>query len=256
VTPGQVALLAAVAFAAALVGVVTGGNSLITVPVMLLVGMEPHRAVGSNMFACTFLALSGALRFARRDAPRLRWDIIVPLSVATLATSWWGARLAVGLDERAVRTIVAGSLIVVGLVLALRPSLGETPARSVSRPRFVAGLALGAALGIYGGLFSGGYTTLLTITCVALCGAGLVEAVALTKLVNFVSSGIASVEFARQGVIDWPVAATMAVAMAAGAWLGAHLALQRGFRWVRALFLLTVAGLAAKLLVWDLLLRK
>jgi hypothetical protein len=207
------------------------------------------------MFACTFLALSGALRFARRDAPRLRWDVIAPLALLTLGSSWWGARLAVSLDQRLLRAIVAGSLVAVGAVVALRPALGESPARAVSRLRFAIGIAVGGALGVYGGLFSGGYTTLLTIACVALCGTGLLEAVALTKLVNFVSSGIASVEFARQGVIDWPLAVAMAAAMAAGAWAGAHLALKRGFRWVRAVFLVTVAGLAAKLLVVDLLLR-
>ena len=42
----------------------------------------------------------------------------------------------------------------------------------------------------------------------------------------------------------------------AGGWLGAHAALKAGDRFVRALFLATVALLAAKLLVWDLLLRR
>ena len=40
-----------------------------------------------------------------------------------------------------------------------------------------------------------------------------------------------------------------------GGWLGAHAALKGGDRFVRALFLLTVAALAIKLVVWDVVLR-
>jgi len=46
------------------------------------------------------------------------------------------------------------------------------------------------------------------------------------------------------------------VANLAGGWIGAHAALKGGDRFVRALFLATVAALAAKLLIWDLLLRR
>jgi uncharacterized membrane protein YfcA len=252
--PWAIAVLSAVAFVAALIGVVTGGNSLLTVPVMLSLGMEPRRAIATNMFAVTFLALSASVRFARAKAVRARWDVIVPLGVLTLFTSWWGAHLVSSLPERAVRGIVAGSLVIMVVVMAARPRLGEHGAHEVSGARFGAGITIGAVLGIYGGLFSGGYTTLLTFTCIGLLGTSLVEAVGLTKPVNFVSSAIASLEFARLGLIDYRVGVPMAAAMTVGAWVGAHLAVTRGQGWVRAVFLSGVALLAAKLL-WDALHR-
>jgi hypothetical protein len=108
---------------------------------------------------------------------------------------------------------------------------------------------------VYGGLFSGGYTTLLTFVCVGVLGASLLEAVGLTKVVNFASSAIASVEFARLGLIDWRVGGAMAVAMAVGAWLGAAAALRYGHGWVRGVFLIGVAALACKLLIFDIILH-
>ncbi len=245
--PWALAVLVGVAFVAALIGVVTGGNSLLVVPVMLSLGMEPRRAVATNMFAVTFLALSGGVRFARSPV-RARWDVIVPLGVLTLATSWWGAHLVSSLPERSVRGVVAGSMAAMIVFFVAHPRLGEAAARTVSRARFVVGIALGAVLGVYGGLFSGGYTTLLTFTCVALCGVSLLEAVGLTKTVNFLSSAIASVEFARLGLIEYRVALPMAAAMTAGAWLGAAAA-TRWQRIVRPVFLAGVALLALKLLV-------
>jgi uncharacterized membrane protein YfcA len=43
------------------VSVVTGGTSLITVPVMMQFGIEAHVAVTTNMLALIFLSLGGTL---------------------------------------------------------------------------------------------------------------------------------------------------------------------------------------------------
>ena len=52
----EVIALIVIFFVTSVVGVVTGGNSLITVPVMLSFGIEPCTAVATNMFALTFLS--------------------------------------------------------------------------------------------------------------------------------------------------------------------------------------------------------
>ncbi|HEY4393670.1 MAG TPA: hypothetical protein VGP64_06390, partial [Polyangia bacterium] len=62
--------------------------------------------------------------------------------------------------------------------------------------------------------------------------------------------------FFASGLVDLRVGIPLAVANLLGGWLGAHAALKGGDRFVRLLFLVTVAALAAKLLVWDLILRR
>jgi len=63
------------------------------------------------------------------------------------------------------------------------------------------------------------------------------------------------VVFFAGGLIDLRVGLPLAVGNLAGGWVGAHGALKGGDRFVRLLFLLTVAGLAIKLVVWDVILR-
>ena len=46
-------------FLTAVISVVTGGTSLVTVPVMMHCGVEPHVAVATNMLALVFLSLGG-----------------------------------------------------------------------------------------------------------------------------------------------------------------------------------------------------
>ena len=47
----KLAILVAVFFLTSVISVVTGSTSLITVPVMIAFGVEPHVAVATNMLA-------------------------------------------------------------------------------------------------------------------------------------------------------------------------------------------------------------
>src|SRR5205823_4941541 len=102
-----------------------------------------------------------------------------------------------------------------------------------SRLRLGVGFVVALVLGIYGGLFSGGYTTLMTALVVATMGVSLMEAVALTKPVNTVSCSAASLVFWLGGLIDLRVGVPLAIANFIGGWLGANIAVQAGERVVR-----------------------
>ena len=62
-------VLVVVFFLTSVVGVVTGSNSLIAVPAMFQVGVEPRVAVATNMFALVFMSVGGSLPFVRQRLP-------------------------------------------------------------------------------------------------------------------------------------------------------------------------------------------
>ena len=249
--PLTIALLAALVVVTGAVGSITGGNSLVNVPAMMLAGMPPRVAVATNMFAVTFMTASATAKFVRAGVVpfRLTW----PLAGIAAVTGVFGARLAVGLDERLVRIIIAASMIAMVAFMALRKK-AETGAPPGPGRRAL-GFAASAALGVYGGLFSGGYTTLMTALCIAAFGLTALEAVAVTKPVNLASCAAASVVFLAGGLVDLRVGVPLAAANLVGGYLGAHVALTRGERFVRIVFLAAVGGLAVKLLVDALLPR-
>ena len=53
-------------FSTALIGVVTGSNSLITVPVMFQFGIDEKVAIATNMFGLTFMSVGGTIPFVRK----------------------------------------------------------------------------------------------------------------------------------------------------------------------------------------------
>ncbi|HVV49119.1 MAG TPA: sulfite exporter TauE/SafE family protein [Polyangia bacterium] len=247
----QIVLLSALMVATGALGAITGGNSLINVPLMITVGMTPRQAVATNMFAVMFMTISATARFAR--ARMLRAHLLLPLGILTVLTSAAGALIAVRLPESTVKLVVGVSMAALVVFIALHKKGGPaapTPARRT------AGYLGTTLLGVYGGFFSGGYTTLMTVLCTVCFGLTMMESVAVTKPVNLLSCLAASVVFFAGGLVDLRVGVPLAAANLVGGWLGAHAALKGGDRFVRLLFLVVVGALAAKLLVWDLILRR
>jgi uncharacterized protein len=249
----QIAILSALMVATGALGAITGGNSLINVPLMITVGMTPRQAVATNMFAVIFMTVSATARFAR--ARMLNARALVPLGILTVVTSAFGAIIAVKLPETVVKLVVGVSMGVLVLFIAVYRR-SEAPVAAPTAARRAAGFVGTTLLGVYGGFFSGGYTTLMTVLCTVCFGLTMMESVAITKPINLLSCVAASVVFFAGGLVDLRVGVPLAAANLVGGWLGAHAALKGGDRFVRQLFLLTVAALAAKLLVWDLLLRR
>src|SRR4051812_42308622 len=188
----QIVLLSAVMLITGALGVITGGNSLINVPLMIMVGMSSREAVATNMFAVLFMTVSSTVRFARGGLIAVR--LALPLCLLTAVSSTLGAELAVKLPEAAVKTIVGVSMGLMVAFMAIKPGAAARTV-SVPPPAALLGFVLTFLLGIYGGLFSGGYTTLMTFLGVTCFGLRMLESVAITKPINLVSCAAASLIF-------------------------------------------------------------
>jgi hypothetical protein len=180
----------------------------------------------------------------------LRRPLLVPLGIITILTSALGALIAVKLPETTVKLVVGISMAALVVFIALHRR-GEPPPPTACRR--AVGYVIATILGVYGGLFSGGYTTLMTVLCTVCFSLTMMESVAVTKPINLVSCATASAVFFAGGIIDLRIGVPLAAANLVGGWLGAHAALKGGDRFVRVLFLGTVAALAVKLIVWDVL---
>lgn len=226
------------------IGVVTGSNSLITVPVMFQFGIEPKVAVATNMFGLTFMSIGATIPFLRTGA--LDRKTLSPLVVLTLIGSALGAVLVGIITNQSIKLIVSISMICVAIFSLFRRNAGLEKSENISRNTTILVFVLTFLLGIYGGLFSGGYTTMLTAVYVAIFGMTFTEAVASTKLINLFSSLVASAIFAWQGLIDYKLGLILAVTMFIAAYVGAKTVTKLNDLWLKRIFLTTVLLLAIK----------
>ena len=245
--PIDLLILIVIFFVTSVIGVVTGSNSLIAVPAMFQVGIPEKVAVATNMFALTFMAAGGSIPFIRSKT--LDMKRIAPLVILTLISSALGAALVGLITNHGIKLIVTIAMIVIVIFTVWEQRRGAA-AKPAVRSVWLS-YVLTFLLGVYGGLFSGGYVTVLTAALVAFYGMSYLESIAATKILNLFSSLIATLVFMWQGIVDYTLGIILGITMFAGAYVGAHYAVKMSEKWLRAIFLTTVLLLAAKA-IWDM----
>lgn len=228
------------------IGVVTGSNSLIAVPVMFQFGIDPRVAVATNMFGLVFMSVGGTIPFLRQG--KIEFRKISPLVAITIVASALGAAIVGLVTGEAIKLIVSIAMIVVVIFTFLERRSGAERPEGVSHKAAALTFILTFLLGVYGGLYSGGYVTILTPTLVAFYGMTYSESVANTKFINVFSSLVATVVFMWQGLVDYKLGLILGVTMFLGAYAGAHYATKLNEIWIRRIFLTVVLLLAVKTL--------
>lgn len=231
-------------FLTSVIGVVTGSNSLITVPVMFQFDIDPRIAVATNMFGLTFMNIGATIPFLKKDI--INYRKVSPLVVLTLISSAIGALLVGLITSQSIKLIVSIAMISVAIFVLVKRDSGVAKIAEISTKATVITYVLTFILGIYGGLYSGGYVTVLTVVYVAFFGMTFTESVASTKFINVFSSLIATIIFMWQGLVDYKLGAILAVTMFIGAYIGAHTVTKLNDVWLKRIFLSVVLLLAVK----------
>jgi uncharacterized membrane protein YfcA len=235
-------LAAAVLIGLAL-GVLGGGGSILTVPILVyLAGLDPKQAIAMSLFVVGVTSAVGAVSHAR--AGRVRWRTGLVFGAAGMVGAYGGGRLA---------EFIPGTWLLVGFALMMiatavamirgrRSSVQVKPHGELPVGRVVAeGVAVGAVTGLVGA--GGGF---LVVPALVLLG-GLPMAVAVgTSLVVIAMKSFAGLAGYLSTVhIDWKLAALVTAAAVVGSLVGGRLAgripedlLRRGFGW----FVLVMGG--------------
>ena len=232
-------------FAAGLVDAVAGGGGIITLPVLLNLGLPVSVALGTNKLQASFGSVTAAWHYTRRGLVDLR--ACGRGILATLVGALLGAWVVRSIDGQVLGRLIPWLLAAIVTYMIFRPHVGgeDRPAR-MGEGKFA--LLFGLGLGFYDGFFGPGTGSFWTIAFVALLGHDFVRAAAHTKAMNLASNAAALVVFAAHGAVLLLPGLALGAGNLLGARLGAHLALTRGARFVRPLFLLMASLVAVKLL--------
>jgi uncharacterized membrane protein YfcA len=115
-----------------------------------------------------------------------------------------------------------------------------------------AAIAVGGACGFYNGLIGPGTGTLLVFAFVSVIGLDFLKSSAVSKSTNVAADLSSWAVLAVGGFVQWSLAVPLIVGNMAGSYVGSHLAIRKGDRFIRALFLAVVLALVARV-AWGLL---
>lgn len=234
-------------FFAAFVDSISGGGSIISLPAFLLLGIPSHQALGTNKFTSCFSTLSSSIKFAKSGKVDLRiLKFLLPFSFLGAVI---GVTTVLNIKSNHLNLIVLILLLFVGLYSLFSKKVGfEDKFQGLSRKNILQGIILALVLGFYDGFLGAGVGAFLIFGLINIFKFDFVRAGGNCKIMNFIGNIAAVSMFALRGQINYNLGIPVAVCMMLGANLGTKVALRRGAKLIKPLFVTMSMAVAIKML--------
>lgn len=258
-SPGEAAALFAAALAAGGMNALAGGGTILTFPVLLLLGESAITANATSTVALMPGAAASLFGYRREVQTHRRW--LSTLFVPSLLGGAAGSLLLLWTPEKIFARLAPALILFATLLFFLQSfarfrsqftspqggkgAIGELGAGG--RSLAVAWFAQ-LAVAIYGGYFGAGIGILMLVVLGSL---GLENIHAMNGLKNFFGiciNGVASAIFILSGRVDWPAALVMLAGAVLGGFAGANLG--RYIGQAKARGAVVVIGLVLAVLLW------
>jgi len=213
-------------FGSAIAGAINtlaGNGSAITLTILTeVLGLPGNVANGTNRLGVFTQSTAGTYAFYKNGKLNIRrsWVYIFPTIIGAII----GILVAIWIDNASFRRVFRGLMVVMLLVILVKPKrwLRETDA-SAKLPLWIS-LPVFLALGFYGGFIQMGMGVFFLAAMVLLAKYSIIQGNAVKLFVVGVYTVAAIALFQWQGLIDWKIAAIMAVGQGLGGYYTAHYA--------------------------------
>ena len=237
-------------FMASFIDSVVGGGGLIAIPALMWTGLPPVTVLGTNKAAAVMGAMTSFVTFVKSGKVDM-W-LIKRLFPISLIGSGIGVLTVRMVPPDILRPMVVVMLVVVLIYSICKKDWGkENHYQGMSGRLLMLSGLVAFAFGFYDGFFGPG-TGSFILFAFLMAGVDFLGAAANARALNFASNISAAVLFSYFGLVNFSYAVPMGIAMIAGAWCGAHMALSKGTGYVRPLFIVMTTILIGKQLI-DLL---
>jgi uncharacterized protein len=230
------------------IGTLVGGSSLITIPVLILLGLSPHSAIATDRMGVTGIGIAGLYKFHQKGLVNYRIGLITGIPI--LVGAFIGANLVLQISPLTLKKIIAVITVSVLALIVLQPKLGiEKTQRPLRTRDFGVGIFLSLLVGIYGGFYGAGAATFVVYILIFVFGQTFLESAGTLKIGSIAMTATATLTFAYHGVIHYPLAIAMFMGSFIGSFTGAHYSDRIGNVWLKRLFIGIVLIVAIKLLI-------
>ncbi|WP_062466986.1 TSUP family transporter [Demequina maris] len=213
------AILAVVALVAGFLDTLAGGGGLLTLPALLLAGVPPLQALGTNKLQGSFGTGMATWQVIRRR--RVRWDDARwPMLWAFLGSAAGSIAIQFA-DPEPLRIVIPIVLAVIAAYFAFVPKAHQPPDHErMSAAPYEATVV--PAIGAYDGAFGPGTGSLFALSGVTLRAYPLVRSTAVAKTLNFATNIASLLVFAFAGQMAWAVGGAMIGGQLVGAYVASH----------------------------------
>jgi uncharacterized membrane protein YfcA len=231
-------------------GTLAGGSSMITIPLLIVLGLPPHTALGTDRMGTIGIGLAGIYSFHRKGMMRYRLAFMI--GIPCLLGSFIGANLALLINAVLLKKVIIALTLALLILVVVNPLLGVKASatnRPLSKGRTILGASLSFLVGICGGFYGGGAATFLSYVIILVYRQTFLECAANIKVASLLMAAIPAATYAYHGAVHVPMGLAMFAGCCTGSYLGAQYSDRIGNVWIKRLFIAVVLIMVVKLLM-------
>ncbi len=235
--------LLAVAVIAGFLDTLAGGGGLLSLPALILSGIPPIVALGTNKLQGSMGTATATWMMFRKK--KVSFDDVKLLMLSAFIGSALGSITVQFMDTELLDFIVPGVLFMIAIYFLISPRASENDTREkISRKKYQTFIV--PAIGWYDGMFGPGTGSFFALAGVSLRGHGLIKSTAIAKTLNFATNFASLLIFLMAGKVVWVVGLLMMVGQFAGAWLGSHFLFKINPRILKFIVVIMCLGMLIK----------
>ena len=235
----EVVVLIVAGIVVGFINTLSGGGSVISLSLLILLGLPANIANGTNRISIFFQTFSSVGSFTRQKM----FDNWKPFILAIPATigAVIGAGLAVDVNKRVIEIAMSVAMVIMVFFLFYKPDkwLKEKP-ELLSRKLKWWQIVVFFLVGLYGGFIQVGVGYFMLMALVLGVGYDLVKAKAIKNLIVFFYAIFALLVFVIDGKINYLYGLILSAGSIIGALLASFLAVKKGAGFIRAVILASV----------------
>jgi len=225
-------------FLAGFIDSIAGGGGLILIPSLLLAGIPPQAALGTNKFAAIFGTSAALINFIKNG--KVIWKIAAFGLIFSIIGSVIGTKAILRFDQQATAKIIIMLLPLTAITLFIPKKQLKTSISEFSKKEMYLSIPLLCfSIGFYDGFFGPGTGTFLIFGFYMFLGLHLINASAISKVFNLASNVGSFFTFAFADKVLYGIGVPIAIANILGGYLGSKLAIKNGQKLIK-IFILTM----------------
>lgn len=243
VTPEILGLLLLVALCAGCLDTLVGGGGLLVLPALIMVGIPPLQALGTNKLQGTMGTATASFMMLRHG--KVAWHEVRKLMLMAFIGSACGSLIIQFVDTGFLEFMIPVVLVVVAAYFLLSGSIMKHRGAAQVRPAVFCN-AVVPAIGLYDGLLGPGTGSFFSLAGVALRAQPLLQATATAKTLNFATNFASLLVFLGAGNFIWQAGLVMMAGQVLGAYAGSHILFKINPLYLRSLIVLMCLAMLAR----------
>ncbi len=232
-------ILMFVALTASTIDTLAGGGGLITVPAILMSGMNPISALGTNKLQSAIGEFSAVLHFMRKK--QVAYKVLLYALIYTAIGSILGTVVLQFTPTHELEKVIPFFLLAILVYYIFHLKRNNLFHNKVLIPDNKKFLLLGTLIGFYNGFFGPGTGSIWAVVLMKYFKLDMQKATMYAKPLNLMGNMTALSIFIVGGKIDFVVAILMGLGSFTGGKLGAHLVIYKDVKWLKISFLLIMS---------------